>query len=771
MERNTQKMRSGASNPCQRITHEDLCNLLKRLQKLMNRLGYGSSRKRPREQPAIASLSSQRGMLNVQTNYEQNTVPVFNTYEEYHKTVLQSFENISIVLNIEGKVVFVSQNVTPLLGYLPEDIIGTSLLNLVHDEQKDDISEKIILNLPLANIVGRLIEFCCYIRKGNVGQSGQDTYCYRTMYQGRYIYEYVKFILYLQDSYDESFVFFGNFGPNSRKIWSSAPRLLWEEKYYVVGNISVLRTPDETAQPVNIQTNAVDDDSDDDSTLQHHRLRKRHRRNKMQTDAQAEAVNVEECPEAGTEVEIVEVQAATQRMPFDLIQVLTPSHSSITPELSAATSISAGMRTSTSSSSTDISSTTPVSTSTSRQGYEIDPKYMLEPQDREFEVGPEFLLNDSQDTEATPEQGECTEEDVKKPLVEAKLSNPKEHVIDEYSACHDASSDDDFCIITEDTEHKKDPKFQEVVVGQEQGHQKPKRTYQYHHPLFGEKFAQLCGPRVKMTEVYDLNISRSFYGEQPSYPDIEEEHREQEQCEYEFSQCTGMLRNLKYERPGQQHTGQGQGPRVYHPGEQVVTVIDDMGSPTMEFFGNDNSQHSRNETHRCWEDPIDCAPPPLHHSSRSFQEMTGSHQTLAASFQASLLSCQASLVSCPASLPSCSASAPSCIVPVPIHKESVPICQVSAPISVAYAPIIQVYASTCQPSAQLCQALAASRQASGLLCQTSVVTHQVSAPRCQSLAVSHQASAPSRQASVVSQQVLAESYHQSAMSPHVSFDH
>nr|XP_034348977.1 uncharacterized protein LOC117701293 [Arvicanthis niloticus] len=511
----------------------------------------------------------------------------------------------------------------------------------------------------------------------------------------------------------------------------------------------------------------------------------------MQTDAQAEAVNVEECPEAGTEVR-------------------TPSHSSINPELSAATSISTGMRTSTSSSSTNISSTTPVSTPTSRQGYEIDPKYMLEPQDREFEVGPEFLLNDSQDTEATPEQGECTEEDVKKPLVEAKLSNPKEHVIDEYSACHDASSDDDFCIITEDTEHKKDPKFQEVVVGQEQGHQKvseaapscpttplqavhpeaslnslcpekhrlttdpcyfvylqmqPKRTYQYHRPLFGEKFAQLCGPQVKMTEVYDLNISRSFHGEQPSYPDIEEEHREQEQCEYEFSQCTGMLRNLKYERPGQQHTGQGQGPRVYHPGEQVVTVIDDMGSLTMEFFGNDNSQHSRNETHRCWEDPIDCAPPPLHHSSRSFQEMTGSHQTLAASFQASLLSCQASLVSCPASLPLYSASAPSCIVPVPIHKEYVPICQVSAPISVAYAPIIQAYASTCQPSAQLCQALAASRQASGLLCQTSVVTHQVSAPRCQSLAVSHQASAPSRQASVVSQQVLAESYHQSAMSP------
>nr|XP_034348958.1 uncharacterized protein LOC117701266 isoform X1 [Arvicanthis niloticus] len=449
----------------------------------------------------------------------------------------------------------------------------------------------------------------------------------------------------------------------------------------------------------------------------------------MHTDAQAEVVNVEECPEAGTEVEIVEVQAATQRMPFELIQVWTPSHSSITPDLNAATSISTGMRTSTSSSSTDISSTTPVS-------------------------------------------------------------------------------------YDEDSEDKKDPKFQEVIVGQEQGHQKapeaapsipttalqavhpeavveptvhtdlqvhnaePRKTYQYQRPLIGEKFAQLCGPRVLMTEVYDLNISRSFHDEKHSYPDIEEEDREQEQCEYEFAQCIEMLQNLKYERPGQHQTGQGQGSCVHRSREQVVTVIDDLGSPTMEFFGNDNSQHSQNETHRCWEDPIDCAPPLLHHSSRSCQEMTASHQTLAASCQATLPSCQASFVSCPASLPSCSASAPSCIVPVPIHKESVPICQVSAPISEAYAPLSQTYASKIQPSAQLCQVLAASYQASGLLCQASVVTHQVSAPRCQSLAVSHQASAPPCQASatschasVVSQQVLAASYHQSAMSPHASFDH
>eukprot|EP00073_Rattus_norvegicus_P040784 XP_008769565.1 PREDICTED: circadian clock protein PASD1 isoform X3 [Rattus norvegicus] len=244
MERNTQqKMRRGASNTCQRPTHEDLRNLLKKLQKMMDRLGYGPSRERFRGRPAryqaaIASTSSQRGMLRVRTNYEQNEVPVFNTYEEYHKMVLQ------------------------------EDIMGKNLLNIVLDEQKDEVSEKIILNLPLANKVGSLIEFCCYIRKGNVCPSALDRYRYRAMYQGRDTYEYVKFILYLQDSYDESFVFFGHYGPNSRNIWSSAPRLLWEQQYYLVGNISVLRTPNESVQPVKVQTNVIVIESDDDNTIQ-----------------------------------------------------------------------------------------------------------------------------------------------------------------------------------------------------------------------------------------------------------------------------------------------------------------------------------------------------------------------------------------------------------------------------------------------------------------------------------------------------------------------
>uniref|UniRef100_J9JI72 PAS domain containing repressor 1 n=3 Tax=Mus musculus TaxID=10090 RepID=J9JI72_MOUSE len=726
MERNThQKTRRRASNPSKRPTHEDLRNLLKKLQKMMDRLGYGPSRERPRALPTrykstIASGSSQRGMLSVQASYEHNEVPVFNTYEEYHKMALQSFENILIVLNIHGKVVFVSQNVLPLLGYCPEDIKGKSLLNFVLDEQKDEVSEKIILNLPLTSLVGSLIEFCCYIKKENVGQSGHGRHRYRAMYQGREIYEYVKFILYLQDSYDESFMFFGNCAHNRRNNRSSTSRLLWEQQYYLVGNISVLRTPDESAHPVKIQTNVIAVES---NPIRQRRLLKRRQRSEMQRHAQAQAgvVDVEECPESGTEAR-------------------PPSHSSISTEGSASTSISPCVRTSSSTPSTDTTTstditTTPAATPTSGQGYVIDPKNMLEPQDMEFEVGPEFVLIDSQDEQASLEQGEFTEADVKKPLEETKVSIIKEDVIDEDSARQGASSDDDddSCIIIEDTEDNKDPKIQEATKVQEQGDQKapdavpsrpttplravrpeavvepiPRRTYQFHRPLLGERFAQLSGPRV-MTQVYDLSISRSFHDELPSYIDMEEEDREQEQCEYELAQRIELLRNLPYERPGQQQSGQG--PRVYRPREQMVTVIDDLGPRAMNFFGNSNSEYSQSEMHRRWETPVDHAPPLLHHSSRSCQEMAASHQALAAPCQASLPSCQVSLPSCQVSLPS--------------RQVSLPSCQASLP--------------SCQASALSRQASAVSRQPSTTSRQVSV-SQQVAAAACYPSAMPHNAS-------------------------------
>ncbi|KAL6084731.1 hypothetical protein STEG23_022238 [Scotinomys teguina] len=154
---------------------------------------------------------------------------------------------------------------------MEEDIVGKTLLNIILNEEKEEISQKVFLKLPLAQSVGKLIEFCCYVRKGKTGHlDAQHTYDYGYMYEEPDTYEYVKFTLYLQDSYDESFIFFGNYGPNSRSIWPSTPNFLHNQQYYLMGTISVLRTKTKSEHPVEIQPAVIVIESDDDSNIENY---------------------------------------------------------------------------------------------------------------------------------------------------------------------------------------------------------------------------------------------------------------------------------------------------------------------------------------------------------------------------------------------------------------------------------------------------------------------------------------------------------------------
>ncbi|XP_076417726.1 uncharacterized protein LOC107400195 isoform X2 [Peromyscus maniculatus bairdii] len=654
MEREQQQKKKVSFKCTQKPTQEDISNLMKKLREMMDKVGNGPSSPRIRTRPArcqatIASASTSspsdpRGVLNVRTNFDQYKVPVFNTYEEFHKTVIQSFENISIVLNIDGKVVFISQNVLPLLGHRPEDIMGKTLLNILPEEEKEEISQKVVLNLPLAQSVGNLIEFCCYIRKGNPSQAALDTHDYTNMYEGRDTYEYVKFILYLQDSYDESFVFFGNYGPNSRNIWSSTPRLLWEQQYYLVGTISVLRTKDESERPVKIQSTVIVIESDDDDTdIQYRRLLKRRKKKGIQRKCKAENLNAE-YPESVNEVEFIDIQLASEQTPFELVQIRPPSQSSTCTIISVDTTVS----TTTSISSTEFAAAAFSPASSPEQGSTIDPKSSLEPMDMEFEAGPEFLQNDIQDEQASPEQGECNDEDVKKPLEEATSSNPKKEVIEVF----DSSSDEDYCVIVKEINVKKGPKIQQPIVDQGQEHQKtvesspkcpsrevqsprpkavvkpmPRRPHQQ-GPLLGESVDQRCGPRVMRTQVYDLTISRSFSEEPPSYQEIEEEERERQQYEYALAQRIEMLRNLPCEWPmAQQQMGQRRE-------IQVINLTNDLEQLPINSFGNDNSAYSRNETQRFYDDNADHTPPLLHCPlARSRQTTPVPHEPAAETYQ------------------------------------------------------------------------------------------------------------------------------------------
>ncbi|XP_040599856.1 circadian clock protein PASD1 [Mesocricetus auratus] len=532
--------------------------------------------------------------------------------------------------------------------------MGTSLLNILLNEEKEKISQKIILDLPLAQFVGNLTEFCCYVRRGNVGQDSQGRYGYRRMQEGRDKYEYVKFILYLQDSYDESFVFFGNYGPNSRNIWSSTTKLLWEQQYYLVGTISVLRTMAKSEHPVDIKPPVIVVESDDDSFIEHRRCVKRRRGSETERNCQAENVNMEH-RESSPEVEIIDVRPAIQKIPLELGLPRTQSQSSICSNIS----INSNKSTTTSNSSTDFATSAALSSP-----YMVDPKNMLEPVDIEFEVGSEFLLSDSEEEQTSSEHREFSHENVKKFLEEEKGSNTKEHVIDETPG----SSSDEDCYIIDDIEYQKGPKISETIVDQGQEHQKtvetapkcpspvvqpvrpeavvepmvrkdlpacyvvePRRTLDLQCPLLRERFAPLYDPQVR-TQIYDLSTNRSFEEELPSYRDIEEEEREREQCEYELAQCTEMFHNLPYEQPTAQME-QGQENQVFQPQDQVMAVINDLGPVSINFFGSDNSEYPQNETHRFWDNHVDHTLPMLHVPSTTpipYQPVAATHPPLAA---------------------------------------------------------------------------------------------------------------------------------------------
>ncbi|KAL1766523.1 protein model 1141, (NCBI) [Sigmodon hispidus] len=212
----------------------------------------------------------------------------------------------------------------------------------------------------------------------------------------------------------------------------------------------------------------------------------------------------------------------------------------------------------------------------------IDPRFLLEPLDIEFEVAPEFLLNDSEDEQSSLKQGEHSKVDMKKPLEEAKGPNPKEHVIDEALG---ASSDEDCCVIVENTEVKKGPKIRELTVDQGQGTQKTLEA------------APKC-PSTVVTPVHrpEAVVEPMVRTDLPSSNVAEE--REQEQREYELAQHMEMLRNLPYELSmAQQQMGQERENHIYRPQDQMVTVINDLGPLPTNFFGNDNSVYPRNETH------------------------------------------------------------------------------------------------------------------------------------------------------------------------------
>ncbi|XP_035680971.1 neuronal PAS domain-containing protein 2-like isoform X2 [Branchiostoma floridae] len=67
---------------------------------------------------------------------KENWKPPFLTNEEFSQLMLDATNGFMLAINKQGKILYVSENVTSLLGHLPNDLVGNTLGDMVHEKEK-----------------------------------------------------------------------------------------------------------------------------------------------------------------------------------------------------------------------------------------------------------------------------------------------------------------------------------------------------------------------------------------------------------------------------------------------------------------------------------------------------------------------------------------------------------------------------------------------------------------------------------------------------------
>ncbi|XP_044090426.1 circadian clock protein PASD1 [Neovison vison] len=225
-------------------------------------------------QRTTAASQEKEGKVNPETSREQSSwIPSFHSYEDFKCKTLQSLDGFMIILSTDGVIIFVAENITCLLGHLPNEIIGKKLLSLLPDHEKNEVYRKIALKLPLSNSVGKHIDFCCHLKRGNVEHDSAPTY------------EYVKLILTVQDILNEPLMLFSSFFPSHAYAESSPTYLPLEDRFYLVGSIFLFRA--QTLQELFTVKKAEEEvlliqDSDEEAISPEHRSQGQKRSSRME---------------------------------------------------------------------------------------------------------------------------------------------------------------------------------------------------------------------------------------------------------------------------------------------------------------------------------------------------------------------------------------------------------------------------------------------------------------------------------------------------------
>uniref|UniRef100_A0A0D9R410 PAS domain containing repressor 1 n=1 Tax=Chlorocebus sabaeus TaxID=60711 RepID=A0A0D9R410_CHLSB len=174
--------------------------------------------------------NSKKGKVNPKSSQKKlHWIPSFRTYDDFNQMMLKLLDGFMITLSADGVIIHVAENISSLLGHLPAEIVGKKLLSLLPDEEKDEVYQKIILRFPLLNSETH-IEFCCHLKRGNVEHGDSSAY------------EYVKFIVNVRDICNESTMVFSGLFSNHLHADLSAACIPQEDRFYLVGNVCILRT-------------------------------------------------------------------------------------------------------------------------------------------------------------------------------------------------------------------------------------------------------------------------------------------------------------------------------------------------------------------------------------------------------------------------------------------------------------------------------------------------------------------------------------------------
>ena len=69
--------------------------------------------------------------------------PKYISNAEFSQLMLEALDGFLIAISKSGQVIYCSENVTPVLGHTPENIMNESFFQLVHEAERSEIFQKL----------------------------------------------------------------------------------------------------------------------------------------------------------------------------------------------------------------------------------------------------------------------------------------------------------------------------------------------------------------------------------------------------------------------------------------------------------------------------------------------------------------------------------------------------------------------------------------------------------------------------------------------------